>query len=62
VSGDVDLDNEASIGDYAVLSGAFGTDVGDPLFVLYADLNGDDTVDIGDYAILSGNFGLTGDD
>lgn len=62
LNGDVDGDNEVSIGDYAVLSAAFGSGPGDPNWDPEADLNGDDSVDIGDYAILSGNFGEAGDD
>jgi len=61
VNGDVDWDNEVAIGDYAGLSAAFGTSLGDPGFNPEADLNGDDEVTIGDYAILSANFGLIGD-
>lgn len=61
INGDVDWDNEVQIGDYAQLSAAFGTSLGNPGFDPEADLNGDDEVTIGDYAILSSNFGLTGD-
>lgn len=61
-NGDVDGDNEVGIGDLAILSGAFGSVVGDPNFDADADLDGDDEVGIGDYAILSGNFGMLGDD
>lgn len=61
-NGDCDGDNEVSIGDYAILSGGFGTCEGDVGYVSSADLNGDDCIDIGDFAILSANFGLTGDD
>lgn len=61
INGDVDGDNEVSIGDYAVLSAAFGSGPGDPNWEEEADLDGDDEVSIGDYAILSANFGLAGD-
>jgi hypothetical protein len=69
VNGDVDGDNEVSIGDYAILSDAYGSDGGDPGLSVpsagwnyEADLNNDDVVDIGDYAILSSHFGQVGDD
>lgn len=61
LNGDVDGDNEVTIGDYSQLSAAFGSEPGDPNWNAEADLNGDDTVDIGDYAILSTNFGQVGD-
>lgn len=61
-NGDCDGDNEVAVGDFAILSAAFGTSVGDPGYNAAADLNGDGDVDIGDFAILSANFGLIGDD
>lgn len=60
-NGDVDDDNEVTIGDYAQLSAAFGSEPGDGNWNAEADLNGDDGVDIGDFAILSANFGQVGD-
>lgn len=60
-NGDVDGDNEVSIGDYALLSTAFGSSPGDPNWDAEADVDGDDEVTIGDYAILSNNFGMIGD-
>lgn len=62
INGDIDDDNEVSIGDYSLLSTAFGSDPSDPSWNAMADLNGDDAVDIGDFAILSTNFGLIGND
>jgi hypothetical protein len=61
-NGDVDEDNEVAVGDYAILSAAFGSTVGGPGWVANADLNGDEEVTITDYAVLSQNFGLIGDD
>lgn len=61
INGDCDGDNEVSIGDYAVLSAAFGSSQGDPTWNPDADLNGDLSVDIGDFAIMSSNFGQVGD-
>lgn len=61
-NGDVNQDNEVSVGDYAILSAAFGTSLGDAGFWSAADLNGDESIDVGDYAILSQNFGLVGDE
>jgi len=60
--GDIDGDNEVSIGDYALLSAAFGSSPGDPSWNELADLDGDGEVSIGDYALLSQNFGLIGDE
>lgn len=62
VNGDVDGDNEVSIGDYSQLSSAFNAESGDPNWNTEADLNGDSGVDIGDYAILSAHFGELGDE
>lgn len=61
VNGDCDGDNEVVIGDYAVLSAAFGSQPGDPNWNPEADLNGDDEVTIADFAILSINFNMVGD-
>lgn len=61
-NGDIDGNNEVSIGDYAVLSFAFNATPGDWNWDPEADLNLDDAVDIGDYAILSQNFNQFGDD
>lgn len=61
LNGDCDGDNEVSIGDFALLSGAFGANLGDPGYDEDADLNGDGSVDIGDFALLSTNFGEIGD-
>lgn len=56
VNSDLDDDNEIGIGDYGILSSAYGS--GGPA----GDVNGDGSVDIGDYAILSANYGQFGDD
>jgi hypothetical protein len=61
VNGDCDDDNEVAIGDFGLLSSAFGSEPGDGNWDAEADLNGDDGVDIGDYAILSIRFGMVGD-
>lgn len=61
-NGDVDGDNEVSIGDYSLLSNAFGSGLGDPNWNPMADLDGDGEVAIGDFAQLSTNFGLLGDE
>lgn len=60
-NGDCDRDNEVGIGDYAILSAAYGTEFGDSGFSAMADLNEDLGVDIADYAILSANYGTQGD-
>lgn len=61
-NGDSDNDNSVDIADYAILSSAYGTSLGDVGFVASADLNGDDSVDIADYAILSSKYGMVGAD
>ncbi|HRI43280.1 MAG TPA: SBBP repeat-containing protein [Fimbriimonadaceae bacterium] len=61
-NGDVDGDNEVSIGDYSPLSNAFGSSPGAPNWNPMADLDGDGEVSIGDFAQLSTNFGLIGDE
>lgn len=60
-NGDADGDNEITIGDYAVISSAFGSTPGSPNWNPNADLNEDGEVSIGDFAIVSSNFGLEGD-
>ncbi|HRI44648.1 MAG TPA: dockerin type I domain-containing protein [Fimbriimonadaceae bacterium] len=60
-NGDVDGDNEVTIGDFARLSASFGAVPGDLNYDEEADLNGDEEVTIGDYAIMSSNFGEVGD-
>lgn len=60
-NGDCDDDNEIGIGDFAVLSAAFGSDPAAPNWNPMADLDGDEEVSIGDYGILSVNFEMIGD-
>lgn len=61
LNGDIDGDNEVSIGDFARLSASFGAVPGDLNYDEEADLDGDEEVTIGDYAIMSNNFGEVGD-
>ncbi|MBX7134963.1 MAG: hypothetical protein K1X67_20030 [Fimbriimonadaceae bacterium] len=61
LNGDINGDNSIDIADYAVLSAAYGRNLGELGYVASADLNGDEAVDIGDYSILSSNYGLSGD-
>jgi hypothetical protein len=61
-NGDVDGDNEISIGDFSQLSATFGTTPGDPNWNQEADLDGDQEVAIGDFAILSEHFGEFGEE
>lgn len=61
INGDGDGDNEVGIGDYAMLSFAYGSEPGDANYLEAVDFNGDLAVDIADYAILSSNFGISGD-
>ncbi|MBX7131828.1 MAG: SBBP repeat-containing protein [Fimbriimonadaceae bacterium] len=61
LNGDCDGDNEIGIGDYAMLSAAYGSNLGEGNYNILTDLNGDESVDIADYAILSARYGQTGD-
>lgn len=61
INGDCNDDNVIDIGDFGVLSFAFGSERGDANYIEGADLNGDDSVDVGDYSILSQNFDQSGD-
>ena len=49
-------DNEVSIGDYAFISAAYGSTVGDPNWLASADLDGDLEVSIGDYVLSGGEL------
>lgn len=60
-NGDVNNDNEVGPADFTIMSAAFGTMLGDPLYNASADLNGDDEVGPADFTILSTNFGEQGD-
>jgi len=62
INGDVDGDNEVSIGDFSLLSAAYNSSPSSPRWIANADLNGDLSVDVGDYAILSTNYSMVGDD
>lgn len=61
LTGDCDGDNEVTIGDFALLSAAFGSVPGDPNWDENADLDCDMEITIGDYSLLSTNFGVSGD-
>lgn len=58
IPGDANLDGTVDIGDYALLSAAFNSSVGDSNWNENCDFDNDGTVDIGDFAILSANFGV----
>lgn len=62
LNGDVNNDNEIGPADFTILSGAFGTFLGDAGYVAGADLNEDEEVGPADFTILSRNFGEIGDD
>ena len=62
LNGDANDDNVVDIGDYAILSAAYGSDPSMGNWDANADFNHDDVVDITDYAILSSNYGVAGDD
>lgn len=62
INGDVELDNEVNLVDYASVSASFGSVHGDPNWNPRADLNGDGEVNLFDAGIVSANFGLAGDE
>lgn len=57
VNGDANGDDSIDIADFALLSAAFGSSLGDPGYQRRADLDGDGEVGIADYAIISANYG-----
>ena len=57
MNGDANGDDAIDIGDYAVISGVYGSVVGDGNYIRNADLDGNGEVDIADYAIVSSNYG-----
>lgn len=59
--GDSDSDNEITIGDYSIVSRAFGTFIGDPDWDARADIDGDEEISQGDLDKIIENFGLVGD-
>lgn len=61
INGDVNDDNEVGPADFTILSGAFGSMLGDPNYVAGADLNEDEEVGPADFTILSASFGNQGD-
>lgn len=64
INGNCDGDDPGvvDIADYAILSSAYGSNLGDASFTENADLNRDDAIDIADYAILSASYGAEGDE
>lgn len=62
INGDVNGDNEVSLGDFAALVAAFGTGPGDGGWNPNADLDGDEEVGLSDFGILVRSFGLQGDE
>ncbi|MBX7132730.1 MAG: hypothetical protein K1X67_08655 [Fimbriimonadaceae bacterium] len=62
LNGDANDDNVVDIGDFAILSTAYGSDPSSGNWNIDADFNHDDAVDIADYAILSSNYGAEGDE
>lgn len=60
-NGDVNGDNAVTLGDFAMLRGAYGSSAGDASWFAGADLNGDGAVTLGDFAILRSQYGAQGD-
>lgn len=59
IPGDVDGDYCVGSADFSILAGAYGTSVGDPVYVPEADINCDGYIDSADFSILAGNYGNT---
>ena len=59
--GDANDDNLVSILDFSLLSGAFGTQVGDARYDARTDFNADTYVTILDFSLLASNFGQMGE-
>ncbi len=62
VNGDIDGDNELSLGDLSALVAAFGAVPGERAWNPNADLDGDEEVGLSDFGILVRHFGMTGDE
>ncbi len=54
--GDINGDTRVNIYDAIMLSGAYGSSLGDPNYVEDADINGDGTIDLFDAVILTANY------
>ena len=61
IPGDSDGDNEVGIGDFAILSVAYGSEHTDGTYVEESDFNGDLVIDIADYALLAAHYFEEGD-
>jgi len=55
--GDIDIDRDVDIFDIVALSGAYGTERGDPTYNSNYDINCDRKIDIYDIVIAAGNYG-----
>lgn len=60
--GDCNGDNVVDIADYAQLSAAYGSVLGDSNYDPDADLTGDESVDIADFALVSSNWNREGEE
>ena len=60
--GDCNGDNVVDIADYAQLSAAYGSALGDSNYDPDADLPGDESVDIADFALVSSNWNREGEE
>lgn len=56
---DVNGDCAVDIADFAIFSGAYGSNFGDPNWTSTCDLDFDGSIGIGDYAIFSALYGMT---
>jgi hypothetical protein len=59
LTGDVNGDGKVLIDDLLLVVGAFGSNLGDPLWNPFADVNGDGRVRIDDALTVAMNFGKT---
>ncbi len=52
-----DVDSKVDFNDFLIVAKCFGTNAGDPVFDIRADLNGDDQVNFADFLIFTQDFG-----
>jgi len=59
IPGDIDGDYYVGSADFSILAGAYGTSVGNPVYVPEADINCDGYIGSADLSILAGNYGTS---
>jgi len=61
LAGDVDGDYDVDIFDVVAMSGAYGSNENEPVYVSNYDINSDGQIDILDIVIAAGNYGKSGE-